>query len=145
MVRIGVHVDMLMHDPRWSGGGAEKINKKLSNRNKITFFFYQNKKSFFTTYLRIGGDRVLSESYPESWSMGGAEGTACIPPSAEEETGAPATAPSLALLLRLLMVLLLVVLVGAVLVGGGERRGSKTLDMGGNPPHPLVWVDEVEG
>ena len=53
-------------------------------------------------------------------------------------------------MVRLLVVLLLVVLVGAVLVGGGglgggERRGRKTLDMGGNPPHALVWVDEVEG
>ena len=82
--------------------------------------------------------------------MGGTEGTACIPPSAEAETGAPATAPSLALLLLLLLLLLVVVLVGAVLVGatglvGGERRGGKTLEIGGNPPHPLVWLNEVEG
>ena len=48
-------------------------------------------------------------------------------------------------IIRSLDLLVVLVLVGAVLVGGGERRGGMTLEMGGNPPHPLVWVDEVEG
>ena len=73
--------------------------------------------------------------------MGGSEGTACVSLSAEEATGAPATAPSLALLLLLPLVL---GMVGGGGLGGVPLGGGKMLDMGGNPPQQLVWVPEVE-
>ena len=52
--------------------------------------------------------------------------------------GAPATAPSLALLPLVLG------MVGGGGLGGVPLGGGKMLDMGGNPPQQLVWVPEVE-